>query len=416
MPSRSHYGKSVTPTSPIPQIPTLLLPARDPVHARLRGKALKKYYNRADDDAKAADAKAGQGVTTDDEEVSETDPDVPSRPQRIPSQPLSAPPELDNAAGPVFHPNSPSLAPSDLLLRERNRVVAAHALAEATKLLGGQRASRLIAKSTAAPLTRSQPRPPPGASGDVPLAHAQGTRRLDPISHARTDMIMFNEAIARDEAASFVQSATRQSKRTARCAAPSSRPLYELLDDDEELLAQAEAFAKKKWPASSSSARGRNRKQKPLARDVSGIPQQILILAKIHLLAYALVQGVYQTCATYIRWASSVHFATWQMELPTTPFEPPPHEHFEIMVNSIATLRSKVKERLHPFTASVAGFKQCTTNQAVIQDNLRKFNLIYPNSFHCKSLFPRKGHYESPEVAHCIAVALFHSPGCHNLF
>ncbi|KAF8601015.1 hypothetical protein BDV93DRAFT_254241 [Ceratobasidium sp. AG-I] len=163
--------------------------------------------------------------------------------------------------------------------------------------------------------------------------------------------------------------------------------------------------------ASSSSSRGRNRKRKPLARDVSGIFRQVLILAKIHLLAYALVQGVYQTRATYIRWASSVHFATWQMELPTTPFEPPPHEHFEIMVNSIATLRGKIKERLRPFTASVAGFQQCTTNQAVIQDNLRKFNLIYPNSFHCKSLVPRKGHYESPEVAHCIAVALFHGPG-----
>lgn len=54
------------------------------------------------------------------------------------------------------------------------------------------------------------------------------------------------------------------------------------------------------------------------------------------------------------------------------------------MVNNIATLRGKVKERLRPFAAQAAGFKQRQMNQRVIQENLAKFNLIYPNSFHCK--------------------------------
>lgn len=54
------------------------------------------------------------------------------------------------------------------------------------------------------------------------------------------------------------------------------------------------------------------------------------------------------------------------------------------MVNSIATLRGKVKERMRPFTAHAAGFEQRQTNQEVIQENLNRFNLLHPNNFHCK--------------------------------
>ena len=57
------------------------------------------------------------------------------------------------------------------------------------------------------------------------------------------------------------------------------------------------------------------------------------------------------------------------------------------MVNNIATLRGKVKERMRPFASHAAGFKQRQTHQRVIQENLAKFNLIYPNSFHCKVSF-----------------------------
>jgi hypothetical protein len=54
------------------------------------------------------------------------------------------------------------------------------------------------------------------------------------------------------------------------------------------------------------------------------------------------------------------------------------------MVNSIATLRGRVKERLRPFTTDAARFRQNLTDQCTIQENLERFNLIYPNNFHCK--------------------------------
>ncbi|KAF8594186.1 hypothetical protein BDV93DRAFT_179855 [Ceratobasidium sp. AG-I] len=403
VPSHSHYGKSTTPTSPIPQIPNLVLPLRGPTHARLRDKQLEAYLNYVDPNEEDADVQAvtdeetDQLAPMDDEVAHETDLDTRSRPQRtynrarthLPSRPPTNPPEHDNAAGPAPRSDSTGLDRSQAIRKTREQAVVTKTMANVRAMMRGPVQAYLAGKSTAPPLTRSQPRPP--------LARAQGSRRLDPASNARNDMIAFNEAVARREATSFVQSATRPTKRTTRNVEPSSRPLHELLDDDEEVLAQAEAFAKMEWP--------------PLARDVSGVHRQVLILAKIHLLAYALVQGVYQTRATYLRWAESVYFATWNMELPTTHFERPEHEYFEIMVNSIATLRGKVKERLRPFTAMVAGFQHCTTDQEVIQENLRKFNLIYPNSFHCKSYSPRKGHYEHPEIGHCIAVALFHGPG-----
>ncbi|KAG9075425.1 hypothetical protein FRC06_010091 [Ceratobasidium sp. 370] len=98
------------------------------------------------------------------------------------------------------------------------------------------------------------------------------------------------------------------------------------------------------------------------------------------------------------------------MELPGIPYHKPDHEIFEILVNNIATVRGKTRDRCCPFTVTAAKFQQNLMNQQIIQENLRRFHLIYPNTFHCKTFCPRKGHYENPEVAHCIAVTLFHGP------
>jgi hypothetical protein len=68
-----------------------------------------------------------------------------------------------------------------------------------------------------------------------------------------------------------------------------------------------------------------------LARDISGIERQVLTMAKVHLFAYALVEGIYQTRATFLRWASAVHHATWQMELPDRPYHQPDSDVFEIV-------------------------------------------------------------------------------------
>ncbi|KAJ1299319.1 hypothetical protein OPQ81_000002 [Rhizoctonia solani] len=195
-------------------------------------------------------------------------------------------------------------------------------------------------------------------------------RWLDPVSTAHEDMLAFN-----------------QSEHDARCAPPESRRVDELLEDDEETLAQAKAYAKCKWPPRST----RVQKPKPLARNVSGIEQQVLIMAKSHLFAYALVEGVYQTHATYLRWAAIIHQVTWEMELLDHLYQKPLDKIYEIMVNNITMLQGKVKERLREFVACVAGFQHTMKNQKIIERNLIR-------------------DYESSEIGHCIALMLFYGP------
>ncbi|KAG9085386.1 hypothetical protein FS749_004458 [Ceratobasidium sp. UAMH 11750] len=466
-PSRNQsFGATLSqPGQPMPPLPMMISPPRGPVHARLREKAMQRYYDRVEQDAKAAEAEAAalhpdevdELDPSDTEEVPETEAlgsvasfhSLAMKPQSTLALPApastSAPvhnpntakqrtygaarshaassskakaagpdtiepddPDSDDA-GPIPGPNSPRLTAADLIRRERTRAVAAKVQAEFRALADGHsRPRRLFAEASQPPIARPQARPPPGATADAPGAHTRGTRKLDPVSAARADMINFNKTVEQDRATGFVQAVTRQSEHKARCAPPASRPAHELLEDDEELLAQAEAFAKSSWP--SSPPRGRNRKKKPLARDVSGVERQVLVMAKIHLYVYALVEGIYQTRATFLRWAAAVYHATWMMELPDVPFVKPPQEYLEIMVNNLATARGKAKELMRPFTESVHNFVHRLLDQQMIQDNLNRFNLLYPNNFHCSTYCPRKGHYESPELAHAIAVTFFQGP------
>ncbi|KAG9094990.1 hypothetical protein FRC06_010253 [Ceratobasidium sp. 370] len=124
------------------------------------------------------------------------------------------------------------------------------------------------------------------------------------------------------------ESVTRQSEHIARHAPPASRPTHELLDDDEEMLVRAEAFAQLKW----------------------------------------------------------------------------------LMVNNVATARGKSKELMHPFVENVHEFVHLLLDQQMIQENLNRFALLYPNNFHCTTYCPRKGHYESPELSRAIAVTFFQGP------
>ncbi|KAG9122329.1 hypothetical protein FRC07_001347 [Ceratobasidium sp. 392] len=217
---------------------------------------------------------------------------------------------------------------------------------------------------------------------------------------ARDNMAWFNNAVNQENATGFVQSVTRDKERRAHCGPPAPRTPDGLLTDNKEELSSPPSL----------SRRGRKRKKKPLARNVSGIEHQILMLVKVHLYTYALHEGIYQTRATFLLWAAAVYYATWQMELPTTPYVNPPQEYLEILVNSIATSRGQAKELMHPMTENIHGFVHCLRDQQAIQENLNCFNLIYPNSFHCKSYCPRQGHYESPDVPHAIAGILFRGP------
>ncbi|KAG9093018.1 hypothetical protein FS749_015245 [Ceratobasidium sp. UAMH 11750] len=287
--------------------------------------------------------------------------------------------EDDDLEGPIERPNLPSLTSAQLIRRERARAAAAKALAEVGNMSGAHCRPRIIAQATQPPTTRPQAHPQaPTPNTGIFGARTQGNRRLDPVTTAHADIVAFNKATAQSD------------------------------DDepDEGMHARAEAFANKKWPTS----RGCNRKPKPLARDVSGVERKVLIMAKLHLFAYALAEGIYENRPGQIQWGMAVHRATWAMELLGIPYHKPDHEIFEILVNNIATVRGKARDRCCPFTITAAGFQQSLTNQQVIQENLRRFHLIYPNSFHCKNFSPREGHYENPEIAHCIAVMLFHGP------
>ncbi|KAB5588225.1 Formin-like protein 20 [Ceratobasidium theobromae] len=433
--SSPSLGDPIPPSKIVP--PSLLSQLRGPVHSRLRGELLRRYLEEADREAQAAEADHAQAsaATSDVDEVPETTFDSTSNASQhatdgstpkstpiprtyvgprshISSQPTTCVTEPANtetlankddaSVDPPIRPNSPSLTPSQLIRRERARALAARAHAEAAD---EHRHPHLFAVASHPPISRSQPRPSTGETRNTVRQHMGEPRRLDPISAARTDMLAFNQAVAQGEATSFVESVTRQSERMPRCMPPASRPRDDLLEDDEEMLAQAEAYTKLKWPKRPT----RIRKPKPLARDVSGIRRQVLIMAKLHLFAYALVEGIYQTRATFLRWAAAVHIATWQMELPGQPYMKPDDDIFEIMVNNLATLRGKVKERMREFVATVSGFHQRLRNQQIIQENLDRFNKLYPNSFHCQSSNPHGGDYEHPEIGHCIALALFHS-------
>ncbi|KAG8690901.1 hypothetical protein FRC11_008261 [Ceratobasidium sp. 423] len=419
---------SVPPPPAEPDHPHIVYPTTGHIHDHLRDKLSGRFFASSVRQADAAEtAEAGEPQPTDVDEVSETEFGLGSNTSQratrglssnrytykgyrshVPSEPEASfvePTDTNNAAGASTRPNSPSITPSQLIRRERARAVAAKAKAELAGL-APRRRSRVFSSTSRPPASRSQPRPPLGSKGNSSGRRTGGPRRLDPTSAARADMLAFNRAVAQGEATSFAESVTRQSERTPRCEAPESRPRDELLDDDEEMLAHAEALANGKWPLRSS----RVRKPKPSQRDVSGIERQVLIMAKIHLFAYALVEGIYQTRATFLLWASAVHEATWQMDLPDRPYKKPQAEIFEIMVNNIATLRGKAKERLREFVARVSGFQQNLRDKNAIQNNINRFNELYPNSFHCRSSNPREGDYEHPELAHCISLIIFYGP------
>ncbi|QRV79822.1 hypothetical protein RhiJN_07837 [Ceratobasidium sp. AG-Ba] len=231
----------------------------------------------------------------------------------------------------------------------------------------------------------------------------KSTRPLHPAAAAEADLAAFNERCARNNAPSFVESVTRQTSRAPRVAISGPRDLNELLSDHDEDYAHAEALQEGKQPNG-------GRKKKPLARDIHGHRRQVLTYAKIHLFAYILVEGAYQTRGTYMIWAARVHEATWHALYPDLPYRAATLEELEIMVNYIATLRGKTKEKLRSIIEIVYEFDGRIVTQDDIWANLDRFNEIHPNTFHCTSYRPRRGHYKSEHIARCIAAALFQGP------
>ncbi|KAG9088432.1 hypothetical protein FS749_002169 [Ceratobasidium sp. UAMH 11750] len=423
-PSRpqSVVGSQSQPSQSVPKLPMLLAPLSGPTQARLRARLLERvgdYYSR----------ELGDNDPTN--ELDKFDkPDEPSGPfqgkrtyaktrSHLPSNPDS----LATAAAPPARPNSPTISQTTLLEIERTRARlekerAAMDTARSKPAAGPSR-SRTNAESSRARAARSligaatHPDPPARRR-----PREKENRRLDPISAARADMVAFNDEVAQGNTESFTDSVRRRNRRrqdqdehTGRCS-PIERSLDDLLSDDEELLAQIEAFAKGKTPQPKPPRRRRrNRKKKPLARDFSGIRRQVLVLAKIHLFAFALAEGIYQTRLTFLEWAAEIHYETWKILLPKVPYQVATQAELEVMVNYIATFRGKAKDRLRPVVAHIHEFEHRVATQEDIQRNLDIFNLVYPNSFHCTTYSPRRaGHYENEDIARCIAAALFYAP------
>ncbi|KAG8685851.1 hypothetical protein FRC08_012878, partial [Ceratobasidium sp. 394] len=402
--SQSPHGKTV------PKLPMLLAPLSGPTQACLRAKLLQRVTDGSIDELSrhAPDDKPSELSAP-----TETKKTYGKTRSHLPSDPRAAPPA---------RPNSPTMTQTTLLEIERTRARlekerAAQDAARSQPAAGPSR-SRATAESSRARATRSLIGAATHADPPAPRRQPRKeNRRLDPISAACADMVAFNDEIAQGNSESLLESVRRrnrrrqdQDERTGR-SGPIERSLSDLLSDDEELLVQLEAFAKGQNPRSNLPCCRCKRKQKPLARDFSGIQRHVLVVAKLHLFAFALAEGIYQTRLTFMEWAAEIHYETWKILLPKVPYEAATQAELEVMVNYIATLRGKAKDRLRPIVAHIHKLQHRIASQEDIQRNLNIFNLVYPNSFHCTTYTPcREGHYKNPDIARCIAAALFYAP------
>jgi hypothetical protein len=266
-PSRTLASEIPPSQNSFPTLPPsdLIAPITGPVHTRLRRTLLERSFDRADRTSQAAhtaqsQANANESQTADMEKLPETEfNSAPSTFRRAALGSLSTPRTYSGSRS--FRPSNPNpnpevsagrLTPSQLIGQERARAVAAKARAAITSTVPDRRRTRLFVTALRDPTDRPQARPPLGARSNAVGRRMGGPRQLDPVSAARADMVAFNRAVAHGDATSLAESVIRQSQRTARCMPPVSRPSDGLLDDSEEILAQAEAYAKGKWPVSIS--------------------------------------------------------------------------------------------------------------------------------------------------------------------
>ncbi|KAF8601918.1 hypothetical protein BDV93DRAFT_509755 [Ceratobasidium sp. AG-I] len=395
----------------LPILPRLDYPPRDSTHERLRSKVLagsvatlKKIVGGDEDD------ELEQTEETEEDEAG--DAPGPARPSTrkattYQGSQRSYLPSNPGTRGTVASGSSKSAARDSLLAMERAQAASEQlgiVLRRTRRKEGGLHHSPF----------GTQAQPSSSASASEPCGRQ--SRRSDPVSAARADMLAYNQELVEGRARSTVQDAIRHNRlqvneeMRARSGPTRKRSLNGLVDDDEETRAHAEAFAAGTFPKPTRTRRRRNRKKKPLARDSTGLARQVLVVAKIYLFAYALQEGIYQTRATFLNWAQLSHYDTWSLLLTKVSYTAATDSELEVMVNYLATLRGKVKERLRPIVAEVHGFNHRIASQADIQDNLDRYNLAHPNTFHCREYSPRKGHYESPHLARFIAAGLFHGP------
>jgi hypothetical protein len=274
--------------SSFPLVPNLQLPIRDSTHGRLRAAVLEKAVRRLEakilrdrdgggsgeqDRDRDGDKDGGDGdwemVDTEerepgdgemDDEMEELAP-LPQSPAGAWTYPKTPAPRRTykaarshlaaaEAAVPPARPNSPSTDSTSLFAMERARSALERMATERESRAALPRRRR--APSTGPPTFSSSSTAAQAGSTSSHTTRRQDNRRLDPVSAARADMVAFNEDVAQGRARSFVESATRANRRRSNegCGPVRDRPAHGLVEDDEEDLAAAQAFAKGTYPVS----------------------------------------------------------------------------------------------------------------------------------------------------------------------
>ncbi|KAF8598913.1 hypothetical protein BDV93DRAFT_512069 [Ceratobasidium sp. AG-I] len=232
------------------------------------------------------------------------------------------------------------------------------------------------------------------------------SRPRDPVALAKMDMVEFNHAQREEQDRSLADSATRHLRYVeAERARLSPDPSYRLVEDDEQIRECAKAIV--------------SGVPMPRSSDSTGLSGQVLCLAKLGLFGLACSQGPYQTRGRLLHWAHLVHEETWNHEAPDIPYVAATKGELAVMVNNLATLRGRVKDRMRPVIQEGYGFRPFAVSQEDIQYNRELYARLTPNNFHCTSFLvnkstqqftPRAGHYENGEIFHAVAAAFFHGP------
>ncbi|KAG8713034.1 hypothetical protein FRC08_013768 [Ceratobasidium sp. 394] len=237
--------------------------------------------------------------------------------------------------------------------------------------------------------SKTQPRAPEPRVG--------GPSRLPPAMNNALNLARARQRLRREHERRTqqrqVQSSNNAPATTEQTFTPSPP---ELMEDNEEERIAAEAEA--------------NGQAVPAARDVHGNERQVLTSAKLHLFAYSIVEGAYQSRVLAARWAGPVYELTFGQEFPDLALEAPSSQTIQIMVNALPTYRGKIKDALRPLPPFRLGFKKPALTSEDIEHNRELFAKIHPNTFHCLEYDPPYGHYESDIVTEAIALALFPSP------
>ncbi|KAG8726597.1 hypothetical protein FRC10_006943, partial [Ceratobasidium sp. 414] len=348
--SPSLGGSSVSRFPPLPQLlPPVMNVPRGPVHARLQTRVMARGCLMD-----LATVALGEDVEMRDPEPQQ-EPQQETQPARAPlityagyqsyadpqddtSVPHTPPPTRASSPAPAQGRSHQRRAPSNSVLAHLESLQMADTVRDMIRAGRNATMARSLLRAFAAsqPLSAAKPRdegglkrpregkegkswglydssqhsrirrvepsaPPKTASQQSSSAAGKSSsRRLEPVTTARADMAEFNRRCGCNNTTSLVQSATQRKERRGRCTVREGEPRlqHELLPDNEEELAHDEALRQGKHP--------------------------------VHLFAFALSEGIYQTRATFMMWAALVHEATWCMELPDVPYIAATTEELEV--------------------------------------------------------------------------------------